>query len=335
MAWYWNEFVYIGIWVLVLFFGLGAAVYAIMTEEEEGFVDVATDVKSFLNFYKIDDVCKIFQFVYEAEVNAERANGNTQRSEAEARERANKNLKGKIVGGPLQCPADFPSSDDLKEQRDAFLKLPTNFLVTIYNTILYSLVNLQLTYNKIVKTMIEANKAKAEAFEDICTKEQAEEKRKTQCKLPEDLTPEEKVKLEAQYKADIIKKKQEMSVALASWMKEYLSNTQTMKNNQAKDLQKALLERETIRKKNKDAGEDVSDEDQKAQEAAEEKYTVLEEVVAYLAYTEAFMAYPIDKMIEQSNKLIAKINVLKKKLEAGDTTLPQESFMDFFESPLH
>jgi hypothetical protein len=50
MAWYWNEIVYIGIWVLVIFFGLGAAVYAIlMSDDEEGFQDQSFDVESLLN----------------------------------------------------------------------------------------------------------------------------------------------------------------------------------------------------------------------------------------------------------------------------------------------
>ena len=57
MAWYWNEFVYIGIWILVLFFGLGAAVYAIIMEEEE-FVDAGFDVGSFLNSYKYCAITK-------------------------------------------------------------------------------------------------------------------------------------------------------------------------------------------------------------------------------------------------------------------------------------
>jgi hypothetical protein len=43
----------------------------------------------------------------------------------------------------------------------------------------------------------------------------------------------------------------------------------------------------------------------------------------------------MDDMIKQCRRLTAKIDVLKKKLEAGDTTLPQESFMDYFASPLH
>jgi hypothetical protein len=335
MVWYWNEFVYIGIWVLLIFFGLGAAVYAALSNKEEDFVDQSTDIKSFLDFYKIDDVCKVFQVVYEAEVNAERADGKSQRPESEARERANKNLSQKIAGGPLSCPPSFPNSEDLKENRDAFMKLPVNYLVSLYATMLYSLVNLQMTYNKIVKTMVEANKARMEAFVDICTPEQAEEKRKQECKLPEDVTPEEKAALEQKYKEEIIKKKQEMASALLSWMQSYLQEVKRNRDAKAQDLQKALVQRELIRKKNKDAGEDVSDEDRKTQEQAEEAYTVLEEIVATLNYTEAFMAYPIDKMIEQSNKLIEKIDVLKKKLEKGDTTLPQESFMNYFHSPLH
>jgi len=47
------------------------------------------------------------------------------------------------------------------------------------------------------------------------------------------------------------------------------------------------------------------------------------------------MALSMDDMIKKSKDLIQKIDVLKKKLEAGDTTLPQESFMDYFVSPLH
>jgi hypothetical protein len=336
MAWYWNEFVYIGIWILMIFFGLGAAVYAILTsDDEEGFVDQSFDVQSFLAPYKIKEVCEVFQPVLEAEINAERANGTSQRPDSEARERATKNLQKIIPGGPLQCPLELSTSDDLREQHDQFQKLPDTLLITIYATLLYSLVNLQMTYNKIVKTMVEANKAKAEAFQDICTPEQAEEKRKTQCKLPEELTPEEKQKIEDTYKINIVKKKTSMIQALGKWMKDYLSEVISTRNAKAKELQEAIVAREVIRKKNKDAGEDISDEDQRKQETAEEQATILEEIVARLNYTEAFMKYSIDDMIKQSKSLIGKIDVLKKKLEAGDTTLPQESFMDYFVSPLH
>jgi tryptophanase len=126
-----------------------------------------------------------------------------------------------------------------------------------------------------------------------------------------------------------------MIQSLGKWMKEYLSEVVSSRNAKAKELQSALIQRETIRKKNKDAGEDVSDEDQRKQENAEEQATILEEIVARLNYTEAFMKYSMDDMIKQSKTLIGKIEVLKKKLEAGDTTLPQESFMDYFVSPLH
>jgi hypothetical protein len=126
-----------------------------------------------------------------------------------------------------------------------------------------------------------------------------------------------------------------MIQALGNWMKDYLSQVVSTRNAKAKELQEAILAREVIRKKNKDAGEDISDEDQRKQETAEEQVTILEEIVARLNYTEAFMKYSIDDMIKQSKSLIGKIDVLKKKLEAGDTTLPQESFMDYFVSPLH
>ncbi len=335
MAWYWNEFVYIGIWILIIFFGLGTAVYSILTQDDEGFVDASFDVATFLNAYKVKDICEIFAKVYEAEVNAERANGTNQRPEAEARERANRNLQGKIPGGPLQCPPNLLASDDLRVQRDAFKALPDTTLISIYATLLYSLVNLQMTYNKIVKTMVEANNAKKEGFEDICTKEEAEEKRKTQCKLPEEVSPEERAKIEAQYKQEITTKKQQLIAALGKWMGEYKTQTKSQREARVKDYQKAIVARELIRQKNKDKGEDISSEDEKNQEQAEEAATILEETVSYLAYTEAFMNFSMEDMIKKSKELIAKIDVLKKKLEAGDTTLPQESFMDYFVSPLH
>ena len=335
MAWYWNEYIYIGLWILMIFFGLGAALYSILTQEEEEFVDASFDVETFLNAYKVKEICDVFAKVYEAEMNAERADGTTQRSEAEARERANKNLQGKIPGGPLQCPPSMPTSDDLREQRDAFKALPETTLITIYATLLYSVVNLQMTYNKIVKTMVEANKAKTEAFEDICSKEEAEEKRKTQCKLPEDVTPEEKAKIEAQYKQEILVKKQSLIAALGKWMGDYKSGIQKQREAGVKEFQKAILEREKIRKENKDKGEDISDEDERKQEKAEETATILEEAVSYLAFTEGYMSFSIDDMLKKSKELLVMIDVLKKKLEKGDTTLPQESFMDYFVSPLH
>ena len=335
MAWYWNEFIYIGIWILMIFFGLGAAVYTILMEDEEGFVDASFDVATFLNGYKVKDICEVFAKVYEAEVNAERANGTNQRPEEEARERANKNLLGKIPGGPLQCPPTLLSSEDLREQRDAFKALPPTLLISIYGTLVYTTVNLQMTYNKIVKTMVEANKAKAEAFQDICTKEEAEEKRKSQCKLPEEVSPEERAKIEAQYKQEITTKKQQLIAALGKWMGEYKSQTKSQRESKAKDYAAAVVARELIRKQNKDKGEDVSNEDQQKQERAEETAILLEETVSYLAYTESFMNFSIEDMVKKSKELIQKIEVLKKKLEQGDTTLPQESFMDMFASPLH
>jgi hypothetical protein len=321
----------------MIFFGLGAAIYNIvMADNEEGFQDQSFDLESFLNIYKVKEVCEVFAPVYEAEVNAERANGTSQRSDSEARERANANLKGKIVGGPLECPVKVLSaSEDLRAQRDAFKALPDTFLVTVYGTLLYSTVNLQMTYNKIVKTMMEANKAKAEGFEDICTPEEAQEKKKTQCKLPEEVTPEEKAKIEETYKTEITSKKATLIQALGKWMNDHKSGIIQSKNENAKELQKALLAREMIRKKNKDKGKDITKDDEKAQEVAEERYIVLEEIVQYLSFTESFMGYSMDQIIAQARKLIKQIDILKKKLEAGDTTLPQESFMDYFVSPLH
>ena len=335
MAWYWNEYVYIGIWILMIFFGLGAAVYAIVTEENDDFVDVGYDVESFLAAYKVKEICDVFAVVYEAEVNAERADGANQRPEAEAREKANANLKAKIPGGPLQCPPAVTTSDDLREQRDAFKALPDTTLITIYATLLYSTVNLQMTYDKIKKSMEEANKAKKEGFEDICTKEEAEAKRKTQCKLPEEVTPEEKAKIEAQYKQEITAKKQSLVSGLNSWMSTYKSQVQKAKDDNTKDYQKALVAREVIRKKNKEKGKDVSKDDEKAQEQAEETALVLEEIVLRLAYTESYMNLSTDDMIKKCKELMQKITVLKKKLEAGDTTLPADSFLDYFVSPLH
>jgi hypothetical protein len=335
MAWYWNEFVYIGIWILMIFFGLGAAVYTILMEELEEFTDASFDVASFLNGYKVKEICEVFSKVYEAEVNAERADGTNQRPEAEARERANKNLSMKIPGGPLQCPPTSSTSEDLREQRDAFKALPTTTLITIYATLVYSTVNLQMTYNKIVKTMVEANKAKAEAFQDICTKEEAEKKRTPQCKLPEEVTPEERAKIEANYKEEINKKKQELIAALGKWINEYKSQIKSQREAKAKEYQTAVAARELIRKKNKDKGEDITNDDEQKQEKAEEAATLLEETVSYLAYTESYLNVSMDDMIKKSRDLIQKIDVLKKKLEEGDTTLPQESFMDYFVSPLH
>ena len=335
MAWYWNEYVYIGIWILMLFFGLGAAVYAMVTGNEEGFVDPSFDLPSFLAPYKIKEVCEVFQPVLEAEINAERADGTSQRSDAEARERAMKNLQSKIPGGSLQCPIQFNTSEDLREQRDQFQKLPETFLVTIYATLVYSVVNLQMTYNKIVKTMQEANKAKQEAFEDICTPEQATEKRKTQCKLPEEVTPEEKANLEERYKAEITKKKTTMIQALNAYIANSKSDVSSKKQTAQKEFQAAFFGRQTLRKKVKDKGENASSEDQKALEEVEERVAILEETISQLSYTEIFLSRSMDDMIKESKSLIQKIDVLKKKLEAGDTTLPQESFMDYFVSPLH
>ena len=319
----------------MIFFGLGAAVYSILTQEDEEFVDASFDIATFLNGYKVKEICEVFAKVYEAEVNAERADGTNQRPEVEARERANKNLQGKIPGGPLQCPPNLLTSDDLREQRDAFKALPDMTLVSIYATLLYSIVNLQMTYNKIVKTMQEANKAKKEGFEDICTKEEAEEKRKTQCKLPEEVSPEERTKIEAQYKQEITMKKQQLIAALGKWMGEYKTQTKSQREARVKDYQKAIVARELIRQKNKDKGKDISSEDEKNQEQAEEAALVLEETVSYLAYTESYMNLSMDDMVIKSKDLLQKIDVLKKKIEAGDTTLPQESFLDYFVSPLH
>lgn len=335
MAWYWNEFVYVALWILVIFFGLGLAIYNIVMAEDEGFEDISFDIASFLNGYKVKEICQVFDKVYQAEVNAERANGTSQRPLAEARERANKNLSQKIPGGPLQCPPILLESDDLRKQRDAFKALPATTLITIYGTLLYTIVNLQMTYNKITDTMIQANKARVETFQDICTKEEADQKRKAQCKLPEEVTPEEKAKIEADYKKEITTKKQELMNALTTWKSETLSQTKSERETKANEYQAAIVTRDRISKQNKDKGDDINQQDTQSQENAEESVLMLRERVSYLAYTESFMMLSTDEMIGKSKELIKKIDVLQKKLEAGDTTLPTESFMDMFASPLH
>ena len=193
MEWWWNEYIYIGIWfVIILSILLGVS----LSPNKDTFIDVpdgTIDLQAFFQPYRIKDVCSIYSPVYDSIViSFKPLEGQA------ARDEADKELKKHIPGGPLNCALTIPSSKEPQDIFNFLSGLSDTFLADIYATLLFTVSTLQSTLDKVQDSLTNIPPTPPpgkvfENYEDVCTPQDAEKKRAAKiptCLLPEDVSPE-------------------------------------------------------------------------------------------------------------------------------------------------
>ena len=341
MSWYWNETIYVGLWVFLvvpLFIALLVSFTAAPAKEGfEASQQDPLDLEGFFQKYQVSETCEIFQPVFESVVTAESIQGKTRLSEEEARERAKKTIAAEVPKGPMTCPFEIPKEKDLQKIHTFMKQLDPLFLATSYATLIYSAVNLQISYNKIKSSLQQAAAAR-QGFQDMCTPEEAEKKRQLQtpsCKLPEEVTPEEKAQIETKQKAEILVKMEVLNAAIWKWRDDKGVQIKSQVESQTKVVLGLQLEKAKLEQKVKDEGEDVSDELKNQLQKAAEDLEVNRVMLEYVQTYQMYLGMTISDVVVKCKDLITKISKLKKQLEKGDYTPPTEGYENYFLSPLH
>lgn len=333
MAWYWNEWVYILLWILI---GVGILTGAIVVNQTEGFQAQQTDpadLGAFFEPYQVKDVCEIYMYVYPKVVAGELSDGTNQRSEEEARERANTLLKQSIPGTLLNCPISYPTAKSLQDAFEYIQTVPDDFLATVYATLLFCTTRLQQSLLDITKALKKAASSQREGFADVCSKEEAEkkraEKKQDTCVLPEDIPETEKAQT-------IVKKLAKLVQIQLTWRSAYLGAIDKSIEDLKKPYAAALLSKQTLDEKLKDKKADaISTEDREKQSEIAETVGIYEAKIIELNYTKYNLNQTIPTLVKACKDLIPKLETLRKNMEAGNYSVPAEGFSDFFQSPLH
>jgi hypothetical protein len=193
MEWWWNEYIYIAIWfIVILSFILGIS----LAPKKESFADApdgVIDLQAFFQPYRIKDVCTIYSPVYDSIViSFKPLEGQA------ARDEADKEVKKHVPGGPLNCALTIPSSKEPQDIFNFLSGLSDTLLADIYATLLFTVSTLQSTLDQVKDSLTNIPPTPPpgqifERFQDICTPQDAKKKRDAQiptCMLPEDVTPE-------------------------------------------------------------------------------------------------------------------------------------------------
>jgi hypothetical protein len=266
MEWWWNEYIYILIWcIIILSILLGVS---LGTKQEDSFIDASDseiDLQAFFQPYRIKDVCAVYGPVYDSIIiSFKPLEGQA------ARDEANKEVKKHVPGGPLNCALTLPSSKEPQDIFNFLSGLSDTFLADIYATLLFTVTTLQSTLDQVKNSLSTVPPTPPpgkvfESYEDICSPQDAEKKRAAKpptCVLPEDISPQ----------------------ALITKSKEKLAK-----------LQSAL----TLYKSKSTAAP-------------------------------ALLQLSFDDLLQKGKDLSKQVQALKKKLETGDITPPQESFVNYF-----
>jgi len=192
MEWWWNEYIYIGIWfVIILSFVLGIS----LAPNKDTFTDLNgndIDLQAFFQPYHIKEVCTLYGPVYDSIVLSYKPlEGQA------ARDEANKEVKKHVPGGPLNCSLVIPSSKEPQDIFNFLSGLSDTFLTDIYATLLFTVATLQSTLDQVQDSLTNVPPTPPpgkvfENYEDVCTPQDAEKKRAARvptCLLPEDVSP--------------------------------------------------------------------------------------------------------------------------------------------------
>lgn len=310
-----------------------------LTSSQEQFQDVydPTDLTAFFKPFQVNEVCTIFQYIYPKLVQSESLGENQQRkSDEQAREAAQTVLKRFIPGEILKCPVKIPAEKTI-EAADEFLStLPDTYLATVYATLVYCTKNLQQSIGTMTTAIRNADAAKQEGFTNVCSKDQADEKRKAQaslqCTLPEELTDEQKKQIELTKKQRIQAKLKTLVDTYTSWRQDTLA-----KNEKALQDMKGLFERtkgekELLDKRVKEAGQDVPEELSNKQQAVSEAYGPLELKYNELLLLRTNLQQSTASLVQTCQSILPKLEKIKGSLEEGNYS---SSILEgFFQSPL-
>lgn len=190
----WNEYIYIGIWfIIILSILLGVSLGG---KQEDSFIDASSndiDLQAFFQPYRIKDVCTLYGPVYDSIlISFKPLEGQA------ARDEADKEVKKHVPGGPLNCELTLPSSKEPQDIFNFLSGLSDTFLADIYATLLFTVATLQLTLDKVQDSLTNIPPTPPpgkvfENYEDVCTPQDAEKKRAAKvptCLLPEDVSPQ-------------------------------------------------------------------------------------------------------------------------------------------------
>jgi len=189
----WNEYIYIGIWfIIILSFIL---VISLGGKIEDSFTDIndEIDLQALFQPYRVKDVCTLYGPVYDSIVlSFKPLEGKA------ARDEADKEVKKHVPGGPLNCSLTIPSSKEPQDIFNFLSGLSDTYLADIYATLLFTVSTLQSTLNQVQDSLTNVPPTPPpgkvfEPFEDVCTPQDAEKKRAAKiptCLLPEDVSPE-------------------------------------------------------------------------------------------------------------------------------------------------
>ena len=193
MGMWWNEYIYIGIWfIIILSILLGVS----LSPNKDTFIDAPSneiDLQAFFQPYRIKDVCSLYGPVYDSIlISFKPLEGQA------ARDEANKEIKKHVPGGPLNCAFTIPSSKEPQDIFNFLSGLSDTFLADIYATLLFTVATLQSTLDQVQDSLTNVPPTPPpgkvfENYEDVCTPQDAEKKRAAKlptCVLPEDVSPE-------------------------------------------------------------------------------------------------------------------------------------------------
>jgi hypothetical protein len=334
MAWYWNEWVYIVLWILII---VGILTGALVISKTEEFQDVQDplDLALFFQPYQPEDVCEIYAYVYPKVVASEMSDGTNRRSDEEARERADKLLKQQIPGTLLKCPIQYPKEKNIDVVFPYLTDLPDSFLATLYATLIFSTTKLQKSLVDLTKALQSAANAKKEGFADICSKEEADakraaekEKEKESCVLPDAIPVEERLQ-------KILGKMAIMSKTYLDWRNGFISEINRQLEGLKKPYAEALMKNALLKKKLEDKKPDeISDEDRTQQSEMAETVGAYEGALLDLNFTKSNLTQSIPSLVKACKEIIPKLTALQKNLENGNYSVPAEGFENFFQSPL-
>jgi hypothetical protein len=185
-----------------ILFSLLALLLLVRPRVREGFQspDFVDQAKTLVKTYKLTEICSIYTDIFDKLLALEKGPPPSTVTDAQARERAEKTFQGLMKSRLLSCKQvqELASASTVDAVFEAMATLDNTLLVQAFETALASRELIIQQYNKVQQ----AKNQKVEAF-TVCTREQAEERRKEQdqqekaralekCKLPEDISQAEK-----------------------------------------------------------------------------------------------------------------------------------------------
>jgi hypothetical protein len=299
---------------------------------KEGFADTQPlpeqyDLNLFFKEYPLAEICPIYTSMYEQIIKGESTDEQGKPIPNDiAKENADKKISTEITIGPLPCPFEFPTSQNLDIVADYVEKLDQQLLSKAKLTIMFCVVSLLTTLDGAKKSMAQIPKEEKEGFLSECSPEELQYKNivPLQC-IPADVmkaTEKEEIdKMDKQKQIQIVSKKQSIAKGLATIYnnyKQFDAEYARITTSAVQSMMRQVLIAEKTAKLAKDKAEDSEDEEvinraAKAKEDAETKKSMLERLIRY----QQIMGKSIAELVSQAKKLQTEIEALQKNLQSG------------------